>query len=95
MCFLQNFAANFLLFLLLFAIKNAENDYFDQRLGCATPKHWLKYTTIDYYEYNNNTKPFSSIPCTDFIACFYPISQYDNPVFEKKVRKVGQNCNFI
>ena len=27
--------------------KNAENDYFDQRLGCAVPKHWSKYTTMD------------------------------------------------
>ena len=25
--------------------KNAENDYFNQRLGCAAPKRWLKYTT--------------------------------------------------
>ena len=29
----------------LFCIKNAENDFFDQCLGCAAPKHWLKYTT--------------------------------------------------
>ena len=25
--------------------KNAENDYFDQRLACAAPKRWSKYTT--------------------------------------------------
>ena len=24
---------------------NAENDYFDQRLACAAPKCWSKYTT--------------------------------------------------
>ena len=41
MCFLQNFAANFL----IFCTKNAENDYFDQHLECAAPKRWLKYTT--------------------------------------------------
>ena len=29
----------------LFSTKNAENDSFDQRLGCAAPKHWSKYTT--------------------------------------------------
>ena len=38
------FAANFLLFQ-FFCSKNAENDYFDQRLECAAPKRWLKYTT--------------------------------------------------
>ena len=25
--------------------KNTKNDYFDQRLGCAAPKRWSKYTT--------------------------------------------------
>ena len=25
--------------------KNAENDYFDQRLECAATKRWSKYTT--------------------------------------------------
>ena len=29
-----------------FLHKNAENDYFDQRLECAAPKRWSKYTTI-------------------------------------------------
>ena len=28
-----------------FAKNNAENDYFDQRLECALPKRWSKYTT--------------------------------------------------
>ena len=32
-----------------FKHRNAENDYFDQRLGCAAPKRWSKYTThIDH-----------------------------------------------
>ena len=26
---------------------NAENENFDQHLGCAAPKRWLKYTTGD------------------------------------------------
>ena len=26
-------------------LKNAENDYFGQRLECAVPKRWSKYTT--------------------------------------------------
>ena len=43
--FLQNFAENFLFFQ-LFCTKYAENDYFDQRLECAAPKRWSKYTTI-------------------------------------------------
>ena len=30
---------------LLFAVKNTENDYFDQRLECEVPKRWSKYTT--------------------------------------------------
>ena len=34
-----------LAFLFLLA-KNAENDYFDQRLGCATPKRWSKYSRL-------------------------------------------------
>ena len=29
----------------LFCSKNAENDYFDQRLEFTAPKHWSKYTT--------------------------------------------------
>ena len=28
-----------------FSTKNAENYYFNQRLGCAAPKRWIKYTT--------------------------------------------------
>ena len=28
-----------------FCNKNAENDYFDQRLEWAAPKRWSKYTT--------------------------------------------------
>ena len=28
-----------------FSTKTCENDYFDQRLGCAAPKRWSKYTT--------------------------------------------------
>ena len=43
MFFCKKFAANILLFL-AFLQKNAENDYFDQRLECAAPKSWLKYT---------------------------------------------------
>ena len=29
-----------------FSTKNAENGYFDQRLECAAPKCWSKYTTV-------------------------------------------------
>ena len=29
-----------------FSLSSAENDYFDQRLECAAPKRWLKYTTV-------------------------------------------------
>ena len=29
----------------VFCCKNAKNDYFDQRLECAKPKRWSKYTT--------------------------------------------------
>ena len=36
-------------FLKLFCSKNAENDYFDQRLECAAPKRWSKYTTNSLY----------------------------------------------
>ena len=32
-------------FFQLFCTKNAENEDFDQRLGCAAPKPWSKYTT--------------------------------------------------
>ena len=31
-------------------MKSAENDYFDQRLGCAAPKRWSKYTTDGWVE---------------------------------------------
>ena len=40
-CKLKKFCIKFL----LFAIKNAENDYFSRRLECAAPKRWSKYTT--------------------------------------------------
>ena len=33
------------MFFELFCITNAEDDYINQRLGCASPKHWSKYTT--------------------------------------------------
>ena len=46
--FLINFTPNLLLFAFFhfFRTKNAENDYFDQRLACAAPKGWSKYTTL-------------------------------------------------
>ena len=40
-----NFLLQISCFFLLFNTKNAENDYFDQRLECAAPKCWSKYTT--------------------------------------------------
>ena len=42
------FCSKFFTFLcvLSFIAKNAENDYFDQRLACAAPKHWSKYTIL-------------------------------------------------
>ena len=36
----------FFAFFQLFSKKHAENDFFDQRLGCAAPKCWSKYSTI-------------------------------------------------
>ena len=44
--FLLNFTPNLLLFgcFSVFCTKSAENDYFNQRLGCAALKHWYKYT---------------------------------------------------
>ena len=36
----------FFYFFSAFCIKNAVNDYFNQCLGCAAPKCWLKYTTL-------------------------------------------------
>ena len=33
-------------FFKLFTAKNIEFDYFDQRLACAAPKRWSKYTTV-------------------------------------------------
>ena len=44
-CILQDFAAIVFLFL-AFKHKNTENDNFDQRLECAAPKRWSKYTTV-------------------------------------------------
>ena len=38
-----------------FLQKNAENDYFDQRLECAAPKRWSKYTTLSLVFPNNKT----------------------------------------
>ena len=42
-------------------LKNTENDYFNQLLGCAAPKRWLKYTT-------NNSNYFVFIPVAKFSA---------------------------
>ena len=35
-------------FFKLFSTKNAENDYFDQRLESAAPKRWSKYATYAF-----------------------------------------------
>ena len=51
MCFLQQICCKFVAFLKLFCSKNAENDYFDQRLECAAPKCWSKYTTPPQEKY--------------------------------------------
>ena len=40
-CFLQDLFLHFL----VFKQKNVKNAYFNQRLECAVPKHWSKYTT--------------------------------------------------
>ena len=40
----------FLCFFQLYSTKNNENYYFNQRLGCAAPKRWLKYTTPPHKE---------------------------------------------
>ena len=36
----------FLTFLKVSSTKNAENDYFDQHLGCTAHNGWTKYTTV-------------------------------------------------
>ena len=38
-------SCEFLVFWVIFCVKNAENDYFDERLDCTAPKPWWKYTT--------------------------------------------------
>ena len=44
--FFCSFLLQICYFFAFFLAKNAENDYFDQRLGCAAPKSWSKYTTV-------------------------------------------------
>ena len=54
-------------FFQLFAEKNAENDYFDQRLECAAPKRWSKYTTF----LRSNLKPiFHTINTSFYMPCY-------------------------
>ena len=48
-CFLLKFAANFFVFFQEKTSKNNENGHFDQRLECAAPKRWWKYTTKVVY----------------------------------------------
>ena len=60
-------------FFLLFAVKNAEYDSFNQRLECAALKRWSKYTTAICYlpngfacrgdegETNSNSSPCSEM----------------------------------
>ena len=60
---LINFALNLLLFCIIQLVRRKNNlneNYFDQRLGCAAPKGWSKYTTgvsselhciISYFHY--------------------------------------------
>ena len=43
--FFAIFWIKFVTFFSFFALKNAKNYYFNQRLGCAAPKCWPKYTT--------------------------------------------------
>ena len=58
-CFLQNFAANFLLFW-LFSTKNAEHNYFNHYLECAAPKRWSKYTTVKHPNTSQNIQHLAS-----------------------------------
>ena len=61
-------------FLQLFSTKNAENEDFDQRLGCAAPKRWLKYTTctaLHFHKFVVNIKYLPENPsqeCSKDIA---------------------------
>ena len=43
--FFAKFCCKFLAYLRFFCTTNAENYYFNQRLECAAPKCWSKYTT--------------------------------------------------
>ena len=42
----------FFAFFQLFTTKNTKNYYFKQRVGCAAPKGWLKYTTPPLVTHN-------------------------------------------
>ena len=50
--------------------ENAENDYFDQCLGCTAPKRWLKYKTPLYFNRHSNLKyPVFSIGKEGVFLC--------------------------
>ena len=48
----KHFLQQICYFFQLFCIKNTENDYFQQRLGCAAPNRWWKYTTVIFVSLN-------------------------------------------
>ena len=51
-CFFAKICCKFLAFFKVFCSKNIENDYFEQRLECAAPKRWSKYTTANWLSSN-------------------------------------------
>ena len=51
--FFAKFCCKYFAFL-TFLAKKAKNDYFEQRLECAAPRHWSKYTTLGYNSANQN-----------------------------------------
>ena len=73
--FFVQFYSNLLLFCVfqLFSTKNAENYYFDQCLGCTSPKRWLKYTT-----HVTNLFIFSSLDVHSF-SVMLPFSLFRFP----------------
>ena len=75
----------------VFSIKNAENEDLDQRLGCAAPKRWLKYTTGSC-SLRDDSKPYFKIVLSQIEMSGQVWPEFYDALFSMKM-KLSQTAN--
>ena len=82
-CWILHQVYSFFAFFQLFNTKTAENDYFDQRLGCIAPKCWWKYTTHTSFFNCGHPQGMSSFGLLESLLDLNTVVPFCILIFEK------------